>query len=207
MLYRTIMLAIALAFATLTHADGAASESRLVRRIIPTEDPGPPFYARVGLQFFDNGQWIAISFYRQPECIPADFNLLQFFHFPGGPGHPGAFGCPLLVSGFLLTEADAPPGTFPKRVHLQGVTVPVWFVDSAAFRAAAADGELTIGDLQALSPLQGVARFYHETLHPRTGEHLIVIEARGDLPDGRRFAFFATQVEDELEFLRIAFHR
>lgn len=62
------------------------------------------------------------------------------------------------MSGFLLTEADAPLGTFPKRVVLQGTDVPIWFVASPAFAAASADGTLTIGELEALAPLRGTAQ-------------------------------------------------
>ena len=52
-----------------------------------------PFYARFGEnETFSNGEWTVIVFYRSPDCIPADFNLNQFFHFPGDSG-PGAFAC------------------------------------------------------------------------------------------------------------------
>ena len=175
----------------------------LVRLSIPDEDPGPPFYARVGLQTFDDDEWVAIPIYRSTACIPADFNLLEFFHFPG-PAGPGAFACPLLMSGFLLTEGDAPPGTFPRRVILQGSGVPVWFVASAAFAAARADGTLTIGELEGLA-LKGTAESYYETLHPREEDHLIVIVAHGTLADGRSFDFQTTHLRDEIRSLRIAF--
>ena len=175
-----------------------------MRRAIPDEDPGPPYYARVGLQVFDDGEWVAIPFYRPPSCIPADFNLLQFFHFPG-PDGPGAFACPLLVSGFLLTEPDAPLGTFPRRVVLEGTDVPVWFVPSSVFAEATVDGGLTVGELEHLQPVRGLARSYHETLHPRADEHLIVIVARGALEDGRTFVFHAVHLRDEIQSLGIAF--
>ena len=68
----------------------------LVRLSIPDADPGPPFYARVGLQVFDDGEWVAIPIYRSRPCIPPGFNLLEFFHFPEAAG-PGAFACPLLM--------------------------------------------------------------------------------------------------------------
>jgi hypothetical protein len=177
---------------------------RLVQRSIPDEDPGPPFYARVGMQFFDNGKWLAIPFYRPPDCIPPDFNLLQFFHFPGPEG-PGAFACPVLMSGRLVTEADAPLGTFPRKVWLRGSDVPIWFVASDAFADAAADGVVTIGELEELHPLRGVASFYRETLQPRAEDHLIVIVSFGALDDGRPFLFQVTQVLDEIKSLAIAF--
>jgi hypothetical protein len=181
-----------------------ASSSGLVRRLMPAEDPGPPFYARVGLQVLESDGYVAIPFYRSPALIPADFNLLAFYHFPGPQG-PGAFAAPLLMSGFLLIEAGAPLGTFPKQVELRGDAVPVWFVPSAAFHAAAQDGVLTIAELQALAPLYGTATRYHETLHPRAGEHKIVIQAHGTLLDGRAFTLQVAHVHDTMRHVRITF--
>jgi hypothetical protein len=176
----------------------------LVRRLIPAEDPGPPFYARVGLQILESDGYVAIPFYRSPALVPAAFNLLTFYDFPG-PSGPGAFAAPLLPTGFLLTEADAPLGTFPRQVELRGAGVPIWFVPSTAFHAAAQDGVLTIAELRSLGPLYGTAAQYHETLHPREGEHKIVITARGTLADGRRFELQVTHVGDALRHMRIAF--
>lgn len=185
---------------SLARQSGAA----LVRREMPGEDPGPPFYARVGMQVLQGDGYVAIPFYRSPDLVPAGFNLLSFYDFPG-PGGPGAFAAPLLMSGFTLTEADAPLGTFPKQVELRGDDVPVWFVRSDAFHAAAQDGTLTIAELRALSPLVGIATRYHETLHPRAEAHKIVIEAAGTLQDGRTFALSLTHVGDTLRSIRIAF--
>jgi hypothetical protein len=193
----------ALAPSPTTHA-ARASASALVRRLLPGEDPGPPFYARVGMQVLESDGYVAIPFYRPPALVPADFNLLAFYHFPG-PAGPGAFAAPLLMSGFLLIEADAPLGTFPKQVELRGENVPVWFVPSAAFHVAAQDGVLTMDELQALEPLYGTATRYHETLHPREGQHKIVIQAHGTLPDGRSFALQVSQVHDALPNVRITF--
>jgi hypothetical protein len=183
---------------------GRPAGAGLVRRVIPTEDPGPPFYARVGIQILESDGYVAIPFYRPPALVPASFNLLTFYDFPG-PAGPGAFAAPLLMTGFLLTEADAPLGTFPRQVELRGAGVPVWFVPSAAFHAAAQDGVLTIAELRSLDPLYGTAAQYHETLHPREGEHKIVITARGTLADGRRFELQVTHVGDALRHMRIAF--
>ena len=166
----------------------------LVKREIPAEDPGPPFYARLGVQFYVDDGVLAIPFYRPPECVPADFNILQFFHFPG-PNGPGAFGCPLGVNGFLLTEHDAPLGRFPQKVEMRGDDVPIWFVDFDAFEAAAEDGVLTMGELEALSPLEGMAMSYAETLHPRAGEHKVIIRARGEA-EGRGFRLVITDIEN-----------
>jgi len=185
-------------------ARSVASTTGLARRVMPTEDPGPPFYARLGYQLLEHDGWVAIPFYRSPDLVPADFNLFDFFHFPG-PGGPGAFAAPLLMTGFVLIEADAPLGTFPKQVELRGTGTPVWFVRSVAFHAAAGDGVLTMAELRSLAPLQGTTTRYHETLHPRTGEHKIVIRAAGTLPDGRTFQLGVTHVHDTLRQMQLTF--
>lgn len=204
--------------ATVTDLDSRAAEGSLVatsttqahglvRKEIPAEDPGPPFYARVTRildQFFHDDGWLAIPFYRPPECVPGDFDLLGLFDFPG-PGGPGAFACPLLFDGFLLTEPDAPPGRFPRHVVLEGSGTPVWFVPWGEFLEAANDGAVTVGELEALDPLIGTTRRYHEMLKPREGDHLIVIDAAGELDDGRDFSLHVTHIEDRTRSVRIQF--
>lgn len=187
-------------------ADAAAAQSQaLVRLDIPAEDPGPPFYTRVTSildQLFHDDGWLAVPFYRAPSCVPPGFNLLDHFDFPG-PGGPGAFGCPLLLDGFLLTEPDAPQGAFPRQVVLQGSGSPFWFVRWDDFQEAAGDGIVTIGELAALEPLMGTTRRYHETLKPREGDHVVVIDADGTLEDGRTFAFHVTHIENRTHAIRI----
>ncbi|CAN5814932.1 hypothetical protein BH23GEM3_BH23GEM3_12620 [soil metagenome] len=191
-------------------ADAAAlfaAGQGLVRKAIPAEDPGPPFYARVSPitnQLHQTDGWLAVPFYRSPECIPADFNLLELFHIPGTTG-PGAFGCPLLTSGFLLIEPDAPLGTFPRQVVLTGGGVQFWFVRWVDFQEAMKDGVVTIAELEALHPLKGTASNFHETLRPRDGEHLVAITARGMLEDGRSFQFQVNQPEYVTKSIRIRF--
>jgi hypothetical protein len=173
----------------------AAQQAGLIRRTLPDQDPGPPFYARIGLPYFEDGGWVAIPFYRPPSCVPADFNLMEFFHFPGPMG-PGAFACPLLQTGHLLTEPDAPLGTFPRSVVLKGKDIPVWFVraaDLAPYRTPMAP-PLTMAALDALSPLKGVANTFQETQQPREEEHKLIISASGRVPDGRRFTFHVTEI-------------
>lgn len=179
----------------------------LTRKDIPSEDPGPPLYARVTSiqnQFFHTDGWLAIPFYRSPSCVPSDFNLLELFDFPG-PGGPGAFACPLLAQGFLLTEADAPLGTFPRQVVLTGDAVPFWFVRWSDFQAEAGDGVVTLAELQALDPMTGVATRYHETLKPREGAHEVVIDGAGPLDDGRQFRFHVTHLEDQTRSIQVRF--
>ena len=68
-----------------------------------------------------------------------------------------------------------------------------------------ADGVVTIGDVNAMQPLRGIATTFNETLKPRTGDHLTVITANGRLADGRTFDFHVTHVGDVSRALRINF--
>jgi len=100
--------------------------------------------------------------YRDPSCVPADFNLLDFFDIPR------AFGCPLAVQGFEIWQHG--PGQEPAPIQVvesQGLgVVPVWFVSPSEYESATADGVLTIGELRALPSLQtGAADSFQEVLH------------------------------------------
>jgi hypothetical protein len=170
----------------------------------PADDPGPPLYTRVTTllnQIFHDGETLAIPLYRDPACIPGDFDLLAGFHFPGADG-PGAFGCPLLVEGTFLIEPDAPLGTFPFQVVTRG-RAQVWFVPYAAFQAAAADGHFTMDELLALQPLRGQAEHFNEMLTPRMEKHQVVITSQGRLEDGRRFQFNVNHPGDRTRTLQI----
>ena len=187
----------------------SAEASGMVRITVPDPDPGLPACARAfpgANQFFHNGEWLAIPFYRAPAAIPADFNLLEFFHFPGANG-PGAFATPILIKGFYLIEPNAPRGTFPLLAVSTGDAVPIWFVRWSDYRAAMADNVVTIGDVIAMRPLRGIATKFNETLKPRLDDHLTIITASGKLDDGRTFEFHVTHVGDTSRTLRIAFGR
>lgn len=187
-------------------AEMALISQGMVVKAIPDEDPGAPFYARVtpmlNQLFVSDGQ-LVITFFRNPACVPADFDLLQLFHFPDPPNHFGAFECGLTVWGRLLIEANAPMGTFPKLVNSWGNEVPIWLVSWSAFEAAMQEGPITMDVLQALDPLVGTATRFHETLMPRDGEHRIVINASGVLADGRNFTFHVNHIEDQTRSLRL----
>lgn len=181
----------------------------MVRVAFPDQDPGAPLYARVEPslnQFFHDGEWLAIPFVRQPEAIPADFNLLTYFD-PPGPNGPGAFAAPLVLSGEYLIEAGAPVGTFPRIANSRGTAVPIWFVRWTDFQAAMADGVVTIGELRALNPQYGIATRYTELLKPRFEEHQVVINAAGQLADGRSFTLHVTHEGDRTRSIRIQFGR
>lgn len=186
-----------------------AENMGMVRVTVPDPDPGIPAYARAfpGLnQFFHDGEWLAIPFYRSPDDVPADFNLLDFFHFPG-PGGPGAFATPILTSGFYMIEPNAPLGTFPLVAISTGTDVPIWFVKWADYQEAMKDSEVTIAELRAMNPLIGTASTFSETLKPRVENHLVVINAKGMLEDGRTFSLHVTHVGDTLRAIRIKFGR
>lgn len=160
----------------------------------PAQDPGGPFYMRMGgilNQMFVSDGWLVIPFYREPDCVPADFNLLTIFD------PPAAFSCPLTFSGRFIIEAGAAPGTFPIIVHSKGDAVPFWFARMNEVEQAAADGVLTITELQALDHLEGVADQFSETLKPRMENHLVQINASGILHDGKKFSFHVTHVGDK----------
>jgi len=186
-----------------------AEAAGMVRITVPNPDPGLPAYARAfpgKNQFFHNGEWLAIPFYRSPSAIPANFNLLDFFHFPG-PNGPGAFATPILIKGFYMIEPNAPVGTFPLLAVSTGDAVPIWFVRWSDYRAAMTDNVVTIGDVIAMRPLRGIATTFNETLKPRTDDHLTIITANGKLDDGRTFEFHVTHVGDTSRALRITFGR
>jgi hypothetical protein len=174
-----------------------------VRLRVPDESPSGPFYARIerGL-VLQTDQWVAIAFYRDPECVRASFNLLNFFDVAN---IPGIFSCPLTVSGFEIW--DDPRGPAPKQSKLRGNgEVPVWFVSVDDYQAALPG--LIMTELLAMpSLMQGIATDFEETLHPLEGAQrsMLQIVASGDLPDGRRFRFMAVEASAELRHVWIEF--
>ena len=148
----------------------------------PGESPGAPAYARVAPDLTTD-EWAPVVFYRQPSCVPADYNLLRFI------AGPRAFACPLTVAGQEVWENGPGQDAAPKQSITRGRDVPIWFASASELQAAAGDGVLTIGELSSLESLvMGTAHTYQEVLRP--GE-LIVINARGTLADGRAFRLHA----------------
>jgi len=170
----------------------------LVRSEWPSaQDPGPPFYARIEstpphLLVADG--FAVVVFYREPGCIPANFNFLEFFQ------PPIAFGCAPTVDGFSLWEDGVGSGA-PKIAVSRGSDVPVWIVPAATALAAIEDGTLTITELSTLQGLEkGRATQFHETLKPSefmgqggNPNPSLVIEARGQLDGGGSFSFHYTR--------------
>jgi hypothetical protein len=163
-----------------------------LRLEIPGETFGPPFYARIEFASVDpgivpnNGEWAAIVIYRQLDCIPGDFNLLEVFDVPR------AFNCPLNDIGGYEVWSNA-PGVDPAPAYSRLIglsSVPVLFVRHAEFVEAIADDMLTMPELLALpSARMGSAEHFNELLRPSqsNAEPLLHITAHGRFEDGRGF--------------------
>jgi len=155
---------------------------------------GPPFYASGltlgrgigGVDFGatrTDGEWVAITFNREPDCVPDDFNLLSGFDVPR------AFSCPLTIEGRAWVRDRSDLNPVKAEQHGLGA-VPVYFVQLPEFETAVMDDELTIVELEGLSSLQiGHASFQRDVLQfpqdGRPGKHSLV--SRGELQDGRSF--------------------
>ena len=200
---RFIGLAICLA----AFALGTAAQAQI--RLDVPEDRQPPGYANFGQGFLPHTEeWAVVIFYRTPACVPADFNLLDFFDAP-----PRPFSCALHIEGFTLWRSLDDPYAAEIILHGTGA-VPVWFVRWPELQAAIADGVLTIGELAALpSLLTGSASFFLESIRndivqQRGGNEALI--ASGTLTDGRSFQVEITEKFREGEHLfphvRIDFH-
>lgn len=162
----------------------------------PVVSPGVPAYARFELLIPDfdlpnDRQWAAFVFYRDPACVPPDFNLGDFFDLPG-PAGLGAFACPLLIEGHEIWRPGPGADVAPMYVVSRNAVpeLPVWFVRWPELRQAIDDGELTIDELRGLpSRLSAKARWFEERLYPNGGadEPGISLRAEGALEGGGRF--------------------
>lgn len=172
-----------------------APEAQSIAYTVTHSDVAPPFYARVELPFtIHTDEWAAIVFYRPPSCVPADFNLLDFFDVPG------AFSCnPLTVTGVEMRK-DPNPFAAPFLSIMKGLgAVPVWLVEWHEMHAALADQVVTRSELEGLPSLvTGTATAFEEMLQPiptRIPSRL-VINAQGSLADGRNFRLHYTSEDD-----------
>lgn len=194
---------LALLFICLT----AGSTYGSVRLLVPEEDPGGPFYARIEFGLIHHtDEWAAIAFYRDPACVPPTFNLLRFFD----PIPPRALGCSLTVEGFEVWKNGPPPVDLaPIQSKLTGLgAVPVWFVSWPELESALGDNKVTKDELLTMHSLQmGTATFFKEVLHPvgEAQQSALAIVAQGTLPDGRTFTYEAVEAAGELRLVRIEF--
>lgn len=186
---------------TLRSESSGSIEPAAVRLAVPDEHPNAPFYSPIGLspntgalRFPRNEEWGAAPFVRDLGCVPPDFNLLSLFDlapaFPEGPPRP--FLCALTVAGHIVFEDGGPPpsGLIQSQMHGLGA-VPVVFAAWSEIEAAIADDVLTLPELLGLpSAMVGTADLYKETVvrgSLPSGQVAFRLNARGVLPDGRRF--------------------
>ena len=109
------------------------------RVLFPEEQPVVPAYARfttVSDLGFTDREWFVIPFYRDPACVPRNFNLLEFFD------RPRAWQCdediPPYIEGFVIRSQPAPAP--PEVFHADGLDgMPIWFVGFAV--ETIADGQ------------------------------------------------------------------
>ena len=191
---------------------GSVAAEAAIRIQVPEQGPGIPAYARIERisgptpWVIQDGTWAAIVFYRLPECVPRDFNLLSFFDIPR------AFACPLTVRGFEIWKNGLPPIDFaPIQTELRGLgAVPIWFVRWNELQAAIADGTLTVAELWTLPSLRiGSAGFFQESLHPfeaPVGRGSLQIVAHGLLSNGTAFQLHvASSDQDSVSSVKISF--
>lgn len=151
----------------------ALARAPIIKRI-PADDPGPPWYTPVfgggpvlpGAYIPNDGTWAAIAFWRQPACIPADFNLLLLMN------PPAAFGCALTVEGKAWFSEGSP---IPLQERYTGLgAVPIGFVLLQELQAAMGDGpsdpdadpDLYFPELAALPSFSlGVADGFRTVIH------------------------------------------
>ncbi len=162
----------------------------------PVESPGIPAYARLELIVpnFDvpnNERWAAIVFYRDPACVPPDFNLGRFFHLPGPQGL-GAFACRLLVEGHEIWQNDMETDLAPIYVRTRNAVpdLPIWFVAWNELQPILESGQVFIGDIARLPSLvRGSAYWYEEALYPNGTAEIpgITLRSEGTLEDGGKF--------------------
>lgn len=190
------------ALADETSAEGISAEND---GPITIETEGEvPFYARFGEnERFGDGEQIVIVFYRSPDCVPPDFNMNQFFHFPGDEG-PGAFACTPTTTTAVETWANDPetdPAPLESQMTGRGA-VPIWFFSDSDIASAMDDGVVTIGELQELpSRRVGTASTYEELLHPSQSneQSLVQIQASGTLEDGDDFTVDISYGDPDVE--------
>lgn len=178
--FTSLALALGACGENLPTGPGAPAAAPLVPAValaiaeIPADNPGPPWYTPVfgggpslpGAYIPNDGTWAAVVFWRDPACIPPDFNLLQVFD------PPAAFGCALTIEGrawFRLGEM------LPTQERYNGLgAVPVVFVllsdlQQAMGDAASdpdADPDLYLGELTSLPSYNlGTAESFRTVIH------------------------------------------
>jgi hypothetical protein len=202
-----IRLAV-LAVAGLVAVSAIGLQANILLQFSPALGGGVPAYARIErvdghVLVHNDGRWAAISFFRQPSCVPAGFNLLDFFDAPR------AFECELTMEGFEIWRNGPWADVSPIQTVSFGLgAVPIWFVRVDELEGALADDVLTVAELEACATVRkGLATYFKETLHPSGGAQQTKTEvvARGTLPSGESFLFQAEETHNELKHVLIRF--
>lgn len=162
----------------------------------PVVSPGIPAYARLELLIpgFDvphDKHWAAVVFYRNPDCVPPDFDLGQFFDLPR-PGSLGAFACELLVEGHEIWRNGPSKDLGPIYVRTRNATarLPIWFVKWSDLRPLLDSGKVYIWQIRNLPSLvRGEARWFEEALYPNgaASDPGLTMKAAGRLENGGKF--------------------
>ena len=144
--------------------------------------PPLPFWARMGagaplgIPFTD--KYGIVFFYVEEPALWVDpnFNLLNFFQFPG-PSGPGPFNplIPWAIEGDLWFVAGADPNfDVPFMSHYKAKdVVTFWIITREQVEVLFDEGEITILDLLACDPMVGEAAIFNEVLRPWGPEGLI----------------------------------
>lgn len=173
------------------------------RYLVPDESVSGPFYARIERGYVHmTDEWVAIAFYREPNCVRPDFNLLNFFDYSN---IPAIFFCPLTVRGFEVWKNGTMTDAGPMQGKLYGNgAVPIWFLSVEDYNKALPG--LSMNELVAIPSLRkGYATFFEETLHPygAARQSMLHITARGWLEDGASFRYQATEAAGVLRLVII----
>lgn len=183
----------------------------LARLDIPVDWPGLPAYARLGRNGDSWGiprdaEWSAIVFYRDPECIPIDFDLSLGFD-PPGPQGLGAWGCRPLFEGSELRFSSLELAAPPEYIYMRNATLdlPIWFVATQELNELLDRGFVYIDEIEALSSrVVGHAWQFEEQITPlqTTLESTVRMSASGRLESGGRFSFvwFYMIARDPVDF-------
>jgi len=162
------------------------------------------FYANLGGILPDGSvwaihtdEWAAIPFYRNPDCVPEDFNLVNFLD------SPNANNCNALVKGFEVWENGPGLDPTPIQVELKAAEpMPIYFIPWDILDVALEDYVLTMPELEGLEGLRiGIATFYTETLHPGVviSQYMDEAVAKGNMADnGDRFELKYTWIHDDV---------
>jgi len=181
----------------------AAKDGGLTLLSYPEDFPGAPLYvtatgknaAALGFgALLNDGEWVAIPFEREPDCVPGGYNLL------GPPNIPAVFGCQLTTEGKGWFSDPEDQSSIVKAWQNGLGAVPIYFVLLSEYEAAIGDGVLTIGEFEALPSLViGYASYHREVLNfpfaGRPGSHDII--SSGELEGGGSFQLRAQLVGTE----------